>query len=79
MVSLMHLGSLSFQSFAVGNDLATTPSATAKASTLDVYMKNNVNKKEQTPTEGGELVKNSCSVQPSHSRKRQLRQTSILA
>ena len=57
MVSLMHLGSLSFQSFAVGNDLATTPSATAKASTLDVYMKNNVNKKEQTPTEGGELVK----------------------
>ena len=64
MVSLMHLGSLSFQSFAVGNDLATTPSATAKASTLDVYMKNNVNKKEQTPTEGGELVKNCSTPHP---------------
>ena len=65
MDSLMHSGSGPFKPFSVGiwqsHPLQQhTPSPPG----LNVYMKENVNYKEKTPTEGGELVQH-CSTPPS--------------
>jgi len=67
MVSLMHSGSVSFQSFVIG--IRHSHLMQHHTQRLNVYMKEHVNYRDLRPTEGGKLVQ--ILFQPSIRVKRE--------